>query len=347
MIEHRNNKQNSFFGNYVYDKVVKKEHLLRKINEIVDFSFVNKQCRDLYCLNNGRPGWSPSLMFKILFLQFMYDLSDYAIEEELYDRLSFKMFIGLEVEEPPPDHSSVSRFRDRLGVERFKKIFNKIVELARDKGVISDKLHIVDATEVKAKVDLYRLKKEHRDSHPKDYIDRHSPDPDARSGRKYKGKPFYGYQAHCAMDAESEVIVNIDAAPGDVREHTQLKPLLQESPSPKVVTADKAYDCQENHRYLSENHIRNGIMLKKFHTKEYLKTHIQRVSRKARKFRQHIEHKMAHLKRYHGLAKARYWGCTKVRIQTYLAAMCSNVKRLVQLCFGDTFRTKICLKGTY
>ena len=83
-------------------------------------------------------------MFKIVFLQFLYDLSDYRIEDELNDRLSFKMFIGLDVEEAPPDHSSISRFRDRLGPEIFKDIFNRIVSMAKDKGIVSDKLHIMD-----------------------------------------------------------------------------------------------------------------------------------------------------------------------------------------------------------
>lgn len=124
MIETRNSKQTSFLGNYVYDKIVSKDHILRKIQSAIDLSFVNDLCRDAYCLTNGRPGWSPVVMFKIVFLQFLYDLSDYEIEDELNDRLSFKMFSGLEVDEAPPDHSSVSRFRDRLGPECFTRIFS-------------------------------------------------------------------------------------------------------------------------------------------------------------------------------------------------------------------------------
>lgn len=239
MVEVRNENQDSFFGNYVYDKVISKEHILRKINESIDFSFINVKCGDLYCLNNGRSGWSPVLMFKIVFLQFLYDLSDYAIEEELNDRLSFKMFIGMEVEERPPDHSSISRFRDRLGVEPFKYIFNHIVQTVRLKGIISNKLHIVDATDIKAKVDLYRIKKEYKEFEPDTYVDNHSPDKDARPGRKYKGKLFYGYKAHYVMDAENEIIVNVDTTLGNIREYTKLKPLSAEVSSPKVLTVDK------------------------------------------------------------------------------------------------------------
>lgn len=213
MIETRDSSQHSFFGNYVYDKIVSKDHILRKIQSTIDLSFVTELCRDAYCLDNGRPGWSPLLMFKISFLQFLYDLSDYVIEDELNDRLSFKMFVGMEVDEVPPDHSSISRFRDRLGAERFKEIFNRIVSMAKENGIVSDKLHIVDATDVKAKADLYRIKKEYKDKEPNTYIDNHSPDKDARPGRKHQGKQCYGYKAHAIMDAESEIVLNVNTAP--------------------------------------------------------------------------------------------------------------------------------------
>ena len=333
MIESRDTRQGSFFGNMVYDKAVPKDHILRLIDKTVDFSFVKELVRDAYCNDNGRPAWSPLLMFKAVFLQFLYDLSDYRIEEELNDRLSFKMFVGLDVEETPPDHSSISRFRDRLGPERFKEIFNRVVETARSKGLVSNKLHIIDSTDVKAKVNLYRLKKEHKDDDPDSYIDNNSPDKDARPGRKHKGAQFYGYKAHCVMDAQSEIILNADTTPGNVKDHETLKPLTEDSPPPKVITADKGYDCRENHEYLSGRRIRNGIMLRKNHTKAYLASHMKRVSNVAKKYRIIIEHKMADLKKHHGLRCARYWGTVKLRIQTYMAATCANIKRMAKLLF--------------
>lgn len=344
MLESRDTRQQSMFGSYIYDRVVSKEHLLRKIAQTIDFSFVNRACADLYCPDNGRPGWSPMLMFKTIFLQFLYDLSDYSIEEELNDRLSFKMFIDLDVEEAPPDHSSISRFRDRLGPERFKELFNSIVEVARSKGIISDKLHIIDATVVRAKVDLYRIKEEHEDDEPDTYIDNHSPDKDARPGRTFKGKQFYGYKAHTLLDAESEIIVNTDATPGNIKELTQLPPLSSAVEHPKVLTADKAYDCQENHRFVSQNHIRNGIIVKSNHTKEYLKQHLKRISNVAKKFRGIIEHKNAECKKHHGLRVARYWGLAKMRIQAYMTAICVNVKRMMKLLYYCASPPRISLR---
>jgi len=344
MIETRNSNQNSFFGNYVYDKIVSKDHLLRKIQCSIDLSFVNELCRDAYCGDNGRPGWSPLLMFKIVFLQFMYELSDYVIEDELNDRLSFKMFVGLEVDETPPDHSTISRFRDRLGPECFKDIFNRIVSMAREKGIISDKLHIMDATDIKAKVDLYRIKKEYKEKEPDTYINNHSPDKEARPGRKHNGKQCYGYKAHAVMDAESEIILNVETVSADKKEADLLEPLSSPIPPPKILTADKAYDHQDNHRYLSKNHIRNGIILRKNHTKEYIRNHIKRLSEVAKTIRPIIEHKFADMKKYHGLGLARYIGLLKTRIQVYMAAISVNVKRMISLIYNCLSPPKISLR---
>jgi len=88
------NKQTSFFGDLIYNQAIPKEHFLRKLSEVVDFSFVNEICEDLYCPDNGRPCWEPQVIFKAIFLQFLYDLSDYAIEDEINDRFSFKWFVN-------------------------------------------------------------------------------------------------------------------------------------------------------------------------------------------------------------------------------------------------------------
>jgi IS5 family transposase len=284
-------------------------------------------------------------MFKIVFLQFLYDLSDYVIEDELNDRLSFKMFADLEVDEAPPDHSSISRFRDRLGPERFKNIFNRIVSMAKEKGIVSDKLHIIDATDIKAKVDLYRIKKEYKEQEPDTYIDNHSPDKDARTGKKHGGKRCYGYKAHAIMDAESEIILNVDTAPANTKEAGMLEPLSKPLSPPKVLTADKAYDHQDNHRYLSKSHIRNGIITRNNHTKEYIKKHIRRVSEVAKCIRPIIEHKFADMKKHHGLGLARYIGLIKTRIQVYMTALSANVKRMIKLIYHCVSPPKIYLRS--
>jgi IS5 family transposase len=91
-------------------------------------------------------------MLKIMILQYLYDLSDRQLEEQLRYRLDFMFFLGLSLDEAGPDHSTLSRFRGRVGNERFDRIFNKIVAAARQADLIADRLHAIDARVVKANV---------------------------------------------------------------------------------------------------------------------------------------------------------------------------------------------------
>ncbi len=148
----------SFFGNFIYDQLLRRRpHFLSDLSRAVDFSFVKAALKDFY-VDWGRAPWDPVLMFKMVFLQFLYDLSDRDIEEQCTWNMLFKSFLGLSAEELPPDHTVLCRFRQRLGAEGFQRLFNQVVEQARGQGLVSDRLHIIDATHMTAKVDLFRLK---------------------------------------------------------------------------------------------------------------------------------------------------------------------------------------------
>ena len=133
------------------------------------------------------------------------------MEEQAAFNLVYKWFLGVSTEELPHDFSTLCRFRARPGAEGFEKLFNQVVQQARSRGFITDRLHIIDSTHIIARVDLFRLKKEHQGKDKGDdddhYVDRHFPDPEARFGRKSKKKSFYGYKAHTVEDADSEFIV--------------------------------------------------------------------------------------------------------------------------------------------
>ena len=127
--------QASLYGNHIYDRVIPENHLLKLLDKAVDFSFVNGLCRGAYNADCGRPGYGPEMIFKIIFLQFLYNVSDRRIEEQGNFNLVLQWFAGLDRDESPPDASSLTRFRDRLGEKRFARIFNQIVEIARGKGL--------------------------------------------------------------------------------------------------------------------------------------------------------------------------------------------------------------------
>jgi IS5 family transposase len=342
-------KQMSFYDEPVYCQTVPSAHFLRRLNTVVNLSFVNELCRDLYCPDNGRPSWEPQLLFKALLLQFLYNLNDYTVEDEINDRMSFKYFLGLPVNIKGPDHSTLFKFRDRLGTERFSRIFNQIVDIARAHKLVSNKLYIVDSTQVKAKVDMFRVTAEIKQAQDTSGQDSKAkdggfstPDPDAKFGRKSTNQKFYGYKEHLCLDAESEIIVGRKTTPGNEPDGDHFQEVIPDQSLPKVVTADKAYDDKKNHEYLTGKGIRNGIILKKNHTKEY--TYPQRKSLIARQYRSLIEHKNAELKHWHRLRKARFWGLKRVSIQCCLTALVVNCKRIVKLLFSLQAPPKIYLR---
>ncbi len=137
----------------IYDLVVPKDNLLRKINELVDFSFVYDELKDKYCMDNGRNAIDPIRMFKYLLLKTIYDLSDIdVVERSKYD-MSFKYFLGMAPEEAVIEPSSLTKFRKlRLkDINLLDMLINKTVEIAVEMEIIKSKSIIVDATHTKAR----------------------------------------------------------------------------------------------------------------------------------------------------------------------------------------------------
>ena len=137
----------------LYDIVVPKDNMLRKINELVDFTFILEELKTKYCLDNGRNAVSPIRMFKYLLLKSIYDLSDVdVIERSKYD-MSFKYFLGMAPEDSVIDPSSLTKFRKlRLkDVGLLDMLIGKTVEIALEKEIIKSKSIIVDATHTKAR----------------------------------------------------------------------------------------------------------------------------------------------------------------------------------------------------
>ena len=81
---------------------------------MLDWAPLERLQSELHASRRGRPSYPPLTMFKALLLATWYQLSDVQLEEALWDRLSFRRFVGLSWEDPTPDHSTVSRFRTAL-----------------------------------------------------------------------------------------------------------------------------------------------------------------------------------------------------------------------------------------
>jgi IS5 family transposase len=144
--------QGGFFDRYVYETHVPQEHELVRIDREVDFSFVEEETRDLYQEGVGRPSWPPEVLFRMLFLEYYANLSDVQVSEQCVYNLLYRWFAGLRVGEATPDDTTLVVFRKRLGEERLERIFRKINEQAKGKGLLVGRHKIMDATHVIANV---------------------------------------------------------------------------------------------------------------------------------------------------------------------------------------------------
>ena len=147
--------QASFFmsGSYLYDRIVPQDHLLRKINQVVDFSFVHELVKDRYTPDFGRPAEDPEFMLRLCLLQYLYGDSDRQVIENARVNLAYKYFLGLSVDEEVPDFTTVSYFRAiRLGEDKFRQVFENIVQQCIDKGLVKGKRQIIDSTHIEADV---------------------------------------------------------------------------------------------------------------------------------------------------------------------------------------------------
>ena len=132
----------------LYDLIVPQDNLLRKINELIDFSFIYDELLNKYCTTNGRTAESPVRMFKYLLLKTIYDVSDVDVVERSRFDMSFKYFLEMTPEESVINPSSLTKFRKlRLkDTDLLNLLIGKTVTIAVEKGIIRSRSIIVDAT---------------------------------------------------------------------------------------------------------------------------------------------------------------------------------------------------------
>lgn len=141
----------------LYELIIPKDNLLRKINDLIDFSFIHDELKTKYCLDNGRLAQSPIRLFKYLLLKSIYTISDVdVVERSRYD-MSFKYFLEMSPEEDVINASSLTKFRKlRLqDTNLLDLLISKTVSIALAKGIISSKSIIVDATHSLSKSNPY------------------------------------------------------------------------------------------------------------------------------------------------------------------------------------------------
>ena len=262
-------QENMFLYNIYLENRVRKDHILRRIKELIDFDFIYKEVEDKYG-KKGNVSVPPPIILKLIFLFFYYNVrSERELMETLPERLDWLWFLGYTLESPVPDHSVLSKARARWGKEIFKQFFERIVVQCVEKGLVDGTKIFMDASFIDANasngvfMDKYSLKKYLNDGYLElekrleekegevntRYVS--ATDPDASIVRYKGGKARLQYKTHRIVDNLHEVITAVEVTPGAVDEAHKMTSLIDSHTTntlikPDKVVADSKYGTIEN-----------------------------------------------------------------------------------------------------
>ena len=136
------------FSRDIFKKKVPKDHLLYRINQEIDFSFINEMCKDMYNKDKGRPVENfPDMMVRAQIIQYLYKLSDRGLARAINENIVYMWFVGYDINDKAFHWTAPGKFRIALGEEKHKEIFDRIIEQLVEKGLIGkDENQSTDAT---------------------------------------------------------------------------------------------------------------------------------------------------------------------------------------------------------
>ncbi|MFC1765694.1 IS5 family transposase [Planctomycetota bacterium] len=250
---------------------------LVKLNQLMDWSVFTRSLNTLRKKerksNAGRKPFDVTLMFKILVLQSLYNLSDDQTEFQIRDRLSFMRFLGLSLNDRVPDAKTIWLFREQLTEAGLaEKLFAQFDKFLRENGFSAKKGQIVDASIVRAP-----KQRNSRDENkqikegqaPKGWSDtkKRQKDTDARWVKKH-GQNHYGYKNHIEVDVQHKLIRKYEVTDAATHDSQVFDELLDHHNSSQDVWADSAYRSGKNLGHLSDHGFREHIQRKGYRYKQ-------------------------------------------------------------------------------
>lgn len=313
---------------------------LERMAALIDWEPIARLLAPLRQGRLGAPAYPSLALFKALLLQQWCALSDEALEEAVADRLSFRRFLGLGLADPVPDHSTLWRFRERLGQTGLaEEAFAQITGQIEASGFVLKRGTLIDATLIPAAVNPPPPPAEplppDADGRPASKLVKHGRDPEAAWTAQEGRKRCYGYKLHVAMERTfivsdkrslqgSRIVRRLLLTPANVNETVPADDLI--IGDEQWVLGDKAYDSRKRRKALAERGIRNGIMRRACRGHPLSKWE-QRRNAMLRVCRAPIEPLFALVKRVYGYARAAYIGLSRNRAALHLACAAMNLKR--------------------
>jgi IS5 family transposase len=352
----------SFFGDMVYQRVVPRDHFLVKLNQAIDWERFVPVLLPAYAglAAEGRPPYSPVVILKMLLITYLYNLSERQTEEVVNFQLPVKEFVGLAVDQSAPDHSTLGLFKRRLREANhwnaFVAVSDEVLRQALAAGITLGKIQVVDSVHTVANVDNDADRRRHEQGEP-------PRDPEAtlvHKGRHVVTEPdgqvatkeiqYRGYKSHISLNAETGLITSVLPTAGRAADNVQFPHLLAHDAALGVAAdtyaGDMAYDDTDLHYRLQQLGKHSALRLHAYRThKKDGNKEVWQVLQATPEYqaglaeRYKIERKFGESKLWHRLGRCRYLGLWRYGIPAYLTALVLNLKRIVRLLTGVTFRT--------
>jgi transposase len=273
------NREGKLFYNFDLDKYVPNDHLLREIDDHVDFDFIRDRVKHLYS-NTGKPAIDPVVLVKMLFVGYLYNIkSERQLEKEFQVNLAYKWFIKYDIDESIPDHSVISQTRRRKFSQStlFQDVFDQIVLQCMQLNLLDGETILTDSTHIKANASMKSLRPiveyltELDATAEKESVSNSmhvsSSDPESKIMHR-SGKPRgLHYLEHRSLD-KSGFITDVFVTPGNASDHNSyVERLVRQQqrfgfPIHNCI-ADKGYGYINVYHELSEMNIRAFIPMKR------------------------------------------------------------------------------------
>lgn len=378
-IRFKEDTQDSFFGHFLYNRILPRNHFLVKAKEVIPWERFTHKLLKYYKggAEYGRCPYEPAKILRMLFLSYLYHLSERETEDFANLHLAGKFFVGLGADELAPDHSTLTTFKERVtksaGLKAYEALFSEMVRIAMEKGVAFGSVQTVDSVhtvaDVNIKKDQFRQKKQNKPPRDKDAswgVKKVRKERQDDGTVKEVKDSFYGYKTHVSTNSKSGIVTSLTVTGGESPDGKELPTLVNKDRKLGIAkegiigkknwkleivggtayTADKAYDDGDNHEFLKVKKLQSAIILKSTRTnskqeennKLWQEFKDRDIYRGATKLRYTAEQPFGLAKHYHGFSRCRYTGKTKMGIQSYLTFMVLNLKRIMSFTEGIPFR---------
>jgi transposase len=156
------------------EELVPKDHLLRKIDKAIDFGFIREKVRSLYCADNGRPAIDPVVLFKMLFIGYLFGVrSERQLVRDIQVNVAYRWFLGFGLTDKVPDASTISQNRRRRFSEStiYQDIFDEIVVQAINRKMVDGSVLYSDSTHLKANANKNKFEVRDVQKSTRDYLE--------------------------------------------------------------------------------------------------------------------------------------------------------------------------------